>query len=297
MKEVLKSFFSLSSQERKGVVLLIFILLMITCINALLRFNRPLLKKEDNAQLFNELKAFEQQLVLRDNNLVDAFPAPTNELAKAGELFPFDPNNITAGDLRRLGLENKQIRTLLNYRLHGGRFRQKEDLKKIYGLSNAQYERLVPFVRIPEKSPTEMNPSSMVSSRFIAIDLNNADAETLEKLPGIGPILSNRIVRYRTLLGGFYDTGQLNEVYGLSDSLILLIENRLYTDTSAIVRLSLNTAQEYELARHPYIGKFTARGIVSYRAKVQKINSPVELKINGLVSDEVFERLKKYLSI
>jgi DNA uptake protein ComE-like DNA-binding protein len=89
----------------------------------------------------------------------------------------------------------------------------------------------------------------------------------------------------------------LVEVFGLSDSLVSGIKNRVYVDTSSIVKLDVNKAGEFEMARHPYIGKYNARGIIKYRDSTGKINNIIELKINGLVSDEVFEKLKKYLAV
>ena len=62
--------------------------------------------------------------------------------------FPFDPNTLDEAGWRALGLEERRIRTLLNYRTHGGRFRKPEDLARIYGLSQAEVDRLVPWVRI-----------------------------------------------------------------------------------------------------------------------------------------------------
>ncbi len=35
------------------------------------------------------------------------------------------------------------------------------------------------------------------------IELNSSDSASLETLPGIGPVLSARIIKYRNLLGGF----------------------------------------------------------------------------------------------
>ena len=297
MKE-LRNFLSFSSLERKGVIVLIIIILVITCINAFLVHQRPFLKKENNALILKELQSFEQELAALNDSSIDLTPVFKDETVNIGELFLFDPNSSTAGDFRRLGMNNRLIRTLLNYRLHGGRFHQKEDLNKLYGMSQGLYERLAPYVTIKEPSVVHAKSGSPISAiPNVPVDINMADSAALEKLHGIGPILAKRIVRYRTLLGGFYDTGQLNEVYGLSDSLILVIKPRFYTDTTAIIRLNLNKASESELARHPYIGKYTARGIVRYRSKVQKINYLEELKINGLVSAENFERLKKYLTI
>jgi DNA uptake protein ComE-like DNA-binding protein len=255
------------------------------------------LEKENEVLLLKELHSFEQEIAAQNDSFIVP-PVFQEESVKPGELFLFDPNSASTGDLRRLGMNDRLIRTLLNYRLHGGRFHQKEDLNKLYGMSPGLYEQLAPYISIRESliSKTESKLSKRIIP-IVPVDINKADSAALEKLHGIGPILSRRIIRYRSLLGGFYDTGQLNEVYGLTDSLISEIKVRFYADTTTIIRLNLNLASESELARHPYIGKYTARGIVRYRSKVQRINGINELKLNGLIPTENLEKLKKYLTI
>jgi competence ComEA-like helix-hairpin-helix protein len=47
------------------------------------------------------------------------------------------------------------------------------------------------------------------------VDLNTADAATLDLLPGIGPSLGGRIIGYRDQVGGFSAVEQLAEVRGI----------------------------------------------------------------------------------
>ncbi len=49
------------------------------------------------------------------------------------------------------------------------------------------------------------------------IDLNNASAEQLDGLPGVGPVLAQRIVQWRTAHGPFRSADQLGEVTGVGD--------------------------------------------------------------------------------
>ncbi len=297
MKDAIKSMLSLSSQERKGVMLLIILIVLVTAVNVWLKTHPPKETGAEAARLHNELAAFEQQLTLRNDSLAIVTKNGSLEFAGVSELFPFNPNQVTADEMRKLGMNNRLINTLINYRLHGGRFNEKEDLKKVYGLSEALYKRLWPYI-VVSGTPDAIEKHTPGKFRITAVvDLNRADAEALEELPGIGPVLSNRIIRYRTLLGGFYIIQQLSEVYGLADSVVVLLQNRALADTSALIKLNLNKASEYELARHPYIGKFSARGIVNYRTQVTRISDVVELKRNGLISAETFEKLKNYLEL
>ena len=63
-------------------------------------------------------------------------------------MFDFDPNTITTAGWVRLGVSERTAATIDKYRSKGGRFRKAEDLLRIYGLSEHDKERLLPFVKI-----------------------------------------------------------------------------------------------------------------------------------------------------
>lgn len=52
------------------------------------------------------------------------------------------------------------------------------------------------------------------------INLNQASASDLEDLPGVGPVLAQRIVDWRTANGPFRSVDELGEVSGIGDSLL-----------------------------------------------------------------------------
>ncbi len=47
------------------------------------------------------------------------------------------------------------------------------------------------------------------------IDINSSSAERLQELPGIGPVLAERIIEYRQRHGGFHSVEELIEVSGI----------------------------------------------------------------------------------
>jgi|HubBroStandDraft_1064217.scaffolds.fasta_scaffold294656_1 competence protein ComEA len=49
------------------------------------------------------------------------------------------------------------------------------------------------------------------------IDVNAADASSLEQLPGIGPSLAERIVQFRNVNGPFHSADELLDVAGMTD--------------------------------------------------------------------------------
>jgi competence protein ComEA len=57
------------------------------------------------------------------------------------------------------------------------------------------------------------------------IDLNAATVTQLDQLPGVGPVLAQRIVDYRTQHGGFRSTDELRQVSGIGDAKFADLKN------------------------------------------------------------------------
>jgi competence protein ComEA len=220
------------------------------------------------------------------------------ELTVPGEhpekpLFAFDPNTVSFDDLVRLGLTERQATTLVNYRNSGARFRRPEDIGRVYGIDSGAVIRLLPWITIPKETVSYKTASEITSPVIHAkqaetvsiaelIDLNRCTADDLMNLPGIGPVLSARIIKYRSLLGGFVDAEQLKEVYGLDTVVVDQIFDRLELTYEAVRPLLLDSCTFSDLARHPYIGPATAGLIIKYRSLM---GTPVTL--GGLVSQKV----------
>ncbi|MDR2657257.1 MAG: helix-hairpin-helix domain-containing protein [Oscillospiraceae bacterium] len=49
------------------------------------------------------------------------------------------------------------------------------------------------------------------------LNLNDADALKLTSLPGIGPVIAQRIIDYRDMVGAFTDERELTRVNGIGD--------------------------------------------------------------------------------
>lgn len=67
-------------------------------------------------------------------------------------LYEFDPNTLLAEDWMRLGLGATTAGRLERYLGAGGRFREPEDVLKIYGFREADFERLSAWMKIEEGS-------------------------------------------------------------------------------------------------------------------------------------------------
>lgn len=217
-------------------------------------------------------------------------------------LFVFDPNMAEVEDLRRLGLREKTIQILVNYRNKGGKFKKAEDLQKIYGLKQEEYERLLPYIVItpPTSAPSSSLPlrstymEDVVKSRPTLIEINSADRETFKSLYGIGDKLATRIINFRNKLGGFYSIEQIGETYGLADSVFNKIKPHLQVNAEMVQKINVNTATYDELNNHPYINSQTAYQILKYRKENGSINDIEAIK--SLVQpNDVFDKIKHYI--
>jgi competence protein ComEA len=223
---------------------------------------------------------------------VDSNTIAQTTVSERPDLFLFDPNKATNQDFQRLGLSEKQIKTIRNYLGKSGSFRSKDDFFKIYGLSEQQKLILSDYIRI-EANPEESRTKEELVPE-IRIELNSADSVVLEQLPGIGEKLSKRIVKYRDILGGFYSLDQLHEVYGLNEQTIKGIEGFITVDVSKIRKLDLNFSDLRELSVHPYIRKDLAQKIIKFRSLHGSITDLSVLYDNMILNIEEYNRLKPY---
>ncbi len=216
-------------------------------------------------------------------------------------LFEFDPNTLSADGWKKLGLRDKTITTIQNYLSKGGRFRQPEDISKIWGIFPDEVEKLMPYVRIEKPSKdkngfAKFEKTKLPPKELQPIAINEGDAETWAILPGIGNTLSQRIVKFRDKLGGFYSVEQVGETFGLPDSTFQLIKPMLQI-SGELKKININTASLEELKAHPYIKHFLANAIVQYRSQHGDYQSVEDLKKIMIMTDELFAKISPYLVV
>lgn len=137
---------------------------------------------------------------------------------------------------------------------------------------------------------TTANPTKEIVVR----DLNTATEEELKLVRGIGPAFSERIVKYRTMLGGFYDLNQLSEVYGLKPETIEELKKH-FSIQSPVKKLAINSDSIKVLARHPYLSYDNARVIISYRKMHGNITSSLDLEKIKALDSALIRQLKPYI--
>ncbi|MFK7946433.1 MAG: helix-hairpin-helix domain-containing protein [Saprospiraceae bacterium] len=231
------------------------------------------------------------------------------------ELFEFNPNIASKSDFERLGLSSRTAQSIINYRDKGGMFYKPQDFKKIYTLSDADYQRLETYIQLPKKTKAiaekEEDESPKIDfsqiekpqtdyikkSSTVKIDINKASVEDFQQLKGVGKGYAKRIIKYRDKLGGFTSTNQLNEIYGFPKETYEVIKEQLVIKSKTITKININTAMYKDLVNHPYIDSKRANAIVKYRKQHGKFKSVDDLAKIYAISKSTLKTIKPYLKV
>jgi DNA uptake protein ComE-like DNA-binding protein len=302
LKKFLSSYFGFNKQQRNGLL----VLLTISFILLILRISLPYFIEPDKIIVKNlPLLPIEQcKLAVKKNeSVVNAFPSDNVDT-----LFAFNPNEVNMSQLLRLGLKEKTAKTFIKFRNTGFVFKQKEDLKKVYGISESMYNKLEPYIIfnakkswnrksfVAKEKPSETKKEKLKSNlthEFELIEINSADTLLLLKCPEIDKSLANRIIKFKNRLGGFISISQLKEVYGFDESSFPKIKPYFVIDSEKIKKMNPNSATFYRLNNHPYISYEIAKKIIDWRKKTTLNPTNFAELIDN---KEVFERLLPYLS-
>ena len=312
MKQFIRDYLTFNKRERNGLfVLLSIITLLIVYLNISDKFIEPV--KVDFTKFEKEIEVFNASAERINDTLKnkkqnsytyihkDSKGGQTLDLSiESPEYFNFNPNNLPDDEWLRLGLADKQIQTIKKYEAKGGRFKQKDDVKKIYGISEKQFLSLEPYIQIPierkilknfeTKEPANKNSKFSVT----IVELNSADSTQLTHVKGFGPFYAKTIIKYRNSLGGFVAKVQLMEMWKFDFDKFEEVEKFIILDVSQVKKININTCTAADL-KHPYLSWNAANGIFNYRNKHGKYKALEEIKKTDLVDDETYRKIVPYL--
>ena len=299
----IRELFSFSRTERTGIIILILVIFLLILAGLLI----PLFFHGDPTDFSKWEAEVNTYLSKTDKEIPHQ---------KGLNLIAFDPNTIDSVSLINMGLPVNLIANWVKYRNKGGKFNDKLAVRKIFGMTSQLFDHLDSFIIFPEKLVVAFRPavehsSPKTAGRFkcdtifhpayvtkgkpgeFMLEINNTDSISLLKIPGIGPVLASRIIRYRNLLGGFYAVTQLNEVYGMNRENTPAVAACLTVNRSNLKIFNINFSTIQELGRHPYIGYRTARKLLRLRDKKGKFLSADDL--SSVVAPDSLTRLTPYL--
>lgn len=306
----IKEYFSFSKRERAGVLVLTALILGVYFLPAFFPTPKSVLDPKSVAEIREQMAALKKMEIdtqasvtsrQENEDYISNHESPDHGSKKI-VLFDFDPNTLPPDGWKKLGISDRTVQTIGKYISKGGKFRKPEDIKKIFGLRNEQYEQLLPFVRIQNSDDKKPGPNAPIYNSGIThfpaiVDINTADTSMLIALPGIGSRLANRILHFRDRLGGFYSTEQVRETFGLPDSTFQKIKPFLRCVNSNIQRININIADVDRLKNHPYIKWNVANAIVNYRQQHGNYLATEDLLKIDIIPPETLQKLIPYLVV
>jgi competence protein ComEA len=283
--------YTISKRNRQGIYALICIALMIVFIPRLYDWISPEPVILIESKKIEQLKAAYQKnksMVRSKYQRQSKYRVPPSA---------FDPNNYSLKQWMYLGLSEKQALVVLRFTARG--LRSDEDLSKIFVIPKALYERIEDstyYAHVNEEFNMDKNAFEKKLTPVL-IDVNRATQEQLEAIPGVGSFYAKNIIRYRERLGGFVRKEQLLEVWKMDAAKYTEIANYIAIDANVLRKIKLNAVTAEELKAHPYLNWNIANSLIKIRERLGGYKSIEEIKESILVNEELFNKLKPYVSL
>jgi competence ComEA-like helix-hairpin-helix protein len=207
----------------------------------------------------------------------------------------FDPNTYTVNDWMSLGLSLKQAEAILKFGKYG--FKSKEDLLRVFVIPKELMDKMIDSTIYPEKQKTSPSLELKKDIKITSVNINIASEEELLKLKGIGPFFAKNILKKRDQLGGFVQKEQLLEVWKMTPEKLEEVMPFITIDPQAIKKININLATAEEFKKHPYFSWNMANAIVKLRTQHGPFSSINELKMSVVLTDELFLKIKPYLTL
>ena len=264
------------SKPQRGAVLILLVLLIAVQLYRLL-VSSPELSPVDLSQA----QSYQTQL--------DSLR--TKENAQTPIIYQYNPNYLTGYRAYTLGLPPEAFDKLLRYRQTNSYVNTPKQFQEVTKLSDSLMEKLLPQLKFSKPLYKSKTKNRIVLKK----DINKASASDFQEVSGIGAVLSERIVKYRSYLSGFSVLEQCYEVYGLDSLIVQRLWGRFEIQSlPEIERLDLTTVSLQELEQIPYLNRADARKIIAHRTKNKGISTATlsELFVN---SPNKLQRIKLYL--
>lgn len=125
---------------------------------------------------------------------------------------------------------------------------------------------------------------------------SESDSITLQIVPGIGPSTASRIIKYKNQLGGFHDSSQLLEVFGLKPETADALWEYFDFDPLIFRQIEINNVEISDLAKHPYISYSEAKVLLAYKNQHGNFKSINDLNGIKIFKSEWIDKIAPYLA-
>ncbi|MBT8322058.1 MAG: helix-hairpin-helix domain-containing protein [Eudoraea sp.] len=213
--------------------------------------------------------------------------------------YIYNPNRLSDYQGYMLGMTPDEIDRLILYRVQGNSINSPEEFQRVTGVSDSLLVGISPRLSFTKADRRRTSLPLKTGKEILSLaDINRATVSDLRRIKGIGPVLSERIVKFRNRLQGFQVNEQLYDVYGLDRGVAdRVLQHYTVLQKPPLNPININQATARELAELIYLNWDIARQIISYRELHGTFENLEELtKIEDFPSDKI-DRIKLYLSL
>ncbi len=248
------TYFTFTRGQRNGLLVLILIMLFLF----MLRFYQP------HQPVSNQ---YADSVISHYKSLIDTSLSESSIISKK-EIIPFCPDTASVQSWIKMGFSHKQAGIIFNYVQKAKPLKSKEQLKKIFVISEEQFAAIEPFVIIdnptmslPDQKPAGsmflFNPNSATDDDFINLGLNEGQIRAIRN--------------YQKAGGSFQRKSDLEKIYAIGPGLFQKLQPYIELPADSLkieepeTMVDLNSADSATLEKMKGIGPATAARIIRYR--------------------------------
>jgi DNA uptake protein ComE-like DNA-binding protein len=204
-----------------------------------------------SAEKFAELEAYIVLPESKKEAKFDNFKSFEKRTVSISEKF--NPDHYSADDWVKMGFSERQAEAILKYKSYlGGSFVSKEKFKECFIISEENFQKINPYLILPEKTPPNFNHYSKnfkperTKTQYYSFDPNTLDLEDWKSF-GFSDKQAQTIVNYRdrNLKGSFKSLEDIQKCFVISAE--KFEEMRPFIKLSTVTIASNNENQKTEI--------------------------------------------------
>ena len=257
----IKTLFNFSKDQRKGILVLFFIIIALQLVYCFMDFNPTRHPSKE-----------EQHWISLQDKLV--YSKEFNSKSEYKE-YSYNPNFISDFKAYKLGMTLPQINRLHAFRQQGKFANSPKEFQAVTGISDSLLNAIAPNFKFPDwvNNPRSSSYPKSKWNEFPKketlkiLDINQATKEDLIKVSGIGDAISDRILKQKDIFGGFVSMDQMTDIWGLTPEVIAELNKYFIVESlPKLQKININTASIKELGQFYYFRYPISKNIVTYRS-------------------------------
>ncbi len=314
--QLIAEYLDLNKSERRGIIILMSIIIIVIVIRVYFPYPKIDKSLSDTLEIsekhFDTLKKIlsqKQEYKKVYNNYNNYKPYNKTDYSKESQQkqltpFEFNPNGLNKEQWIKMGFSEKQAELIKKFEAKGGKFYAKEDVAKLWCISNKDYKILEPYILLPSQNDSnfkhnkyQQKTNFKEEKQIQIVEINTASDKELMDIPGIGKYYATQIIKQRRKLGGFCNKEQLLEINKMDTIKFLKIESYITVNKDVIRKINVNDASLEELRTHPYFTYNTSLALINYRERHGKFQKTEDIKKCDLFTDELYKKILPYINI